>query len=135
MGSRVWLVTGAPGGLGQPLVSEVLNAGERVIAVSRDDKPLQPPASLDVIVNNAGYTLAGPFEELDDAGAARTDFRASWASRLPGSAALPDCLPVHDALARSADTAARQVGDPARTVQPLVALADSRAPAASSSRQ
>ncbi|MBJ6623389.1 hypothetical protein [Streptomyces sp. DHE17-7] len=41
-----------------------------MIAVTRDDKPLQPPASLDVIVNNAGYTLAGPFEELDDAGAA-----------------------------------------------------------------
>ncbi|MFE0725825.1 hypothetical protein ACFW23_33360 [Streptomyces rochei] len=106
-----------------------------MIAATRDDKPLQPPASLDAIVNNAGYTLAGPFEELDDAGAAHTDFRANWASRLPGSAALPDYLPVHDALARSADTAARQVGDPARTVQPLVALADSRAPAASSSRQ
>ncbi|NEC76735.1 hypothetical protein [Streptomyces rochei] len=102
-----------------------------MIAVTRDDKPPQPPASLDVIVNNAEYTLAGSFEELDDAGAARTDFRANWASRLPGSAALP----VHDALARSADTAARQVGDPARTVQALVALADSRAPAVSSSRQ
>ncbi|MFE6479934.1 SDR family NAD(P)-dependent oxidoreductase [Streptomyces rochei] len=157
------LVTGASGALDQALVSEVLTAGERVIAVTRDDRPPQPPASafpgrlrtvsvdvtdagtlrpvlddaitgfgrLDVIVNNAGYTLAGPFEELDDAGAARTDFRAKWPSRLPDSAALP----VHDALARSADTAARQVGDPARTVQPLVALADSRAPAASSSRQ
>ncbi|GDY58526.1 hypothetical protein SVIO_091490 [Streptomyces violaceusniger] len=205
MGSRVWLVTGASGGLGQALVSEVLSSGERVIAVTRDDEPLQPltaafPGRLrtvsvgitdagtlrpvlddaitgfgrvDVVVNNAGYALAGPFEELDDMelraqfevnffaaanvlraalpylraakagrvlqisslagqigapgmsaytaskhaleglsvslaaeltplgirttivepGAARTDFRANWASRLPGSAALPDYLP------------------------------------------
>lgn len=42
MGSRVWLVTGASGGLGQALVGEVLSAGERVIAVTRDDEPLQP---------------------------------------------------------------------------------------------
>ncbi|MFE0887183.1 SDR family NAD(P)-dependent oxidoreductase [Streptomyces rochei] len=150
----MWLVTGAPGGLGQPLISKVLTAGERVIAATREDKPLQPPASalpgrlrtvsvditdagtlrpvlddaitgfgrLDVIVNNAGYTPTGPFEELDDAGAARTDFRANWASRLPGSAALRDYLPVHDALARSADTAARQVGAPARTVQTLAGI-------------
>ncbi|MDG9688806.1 SDR family NAD(P)-dependent oxidoreductase [Streptomyces sp. DH17] len=165
----MWLVTGAPGELGQPLVSEVLTAGERVIAVTRDDKPLQLPASafpgrlrtvsvditdagtlrpvlddaitgfgrLDVIVNNAGYTLAGPFEELDDAGAARTDFRANWSSRLPSSAALPDYLPVHEALARSAGAVGGQVGDPARMARALVVLADmpSPPPAAPSSRQ
>ncbi|MFF0463845.1 SDR family oxidoreductase [Streptomyces mexicanus] len=235
MGSRVWLVTGASGGLGQALVSEVLSSGERVIAVTRDDGPLQPltaafpgrlrsvsvditdagtlrPAlddaisgfgRLDVVVNNAGYALAGPFEELDDMelraqfevnffaavhvlraalphlraakagrvlqisslagqlgapgmsaytaskhaleglsvslaaeliplgirttivepGAARTDFRANWASRLPSSAALPDYLPVHEALARSAGAVGGQVGDPARMAQALVALA------------
>ncbi|WP_413100026.1 SDR family NAD(P)-dependent oxidoreductase [Streptomyces sp. Inha503] len=105
MGSRVWLVTGAPGGLGQALVGEVLSAGERVIAVTRDDEPLQPLTAafpgrlrtvsvditdagalrpvlddaiagfgrLDVVVNNAGYALAGPFEELDD-----TELRAQF---------------------------------------------------------
>lgn len=111
MGSRVWLVTGAPGGLGQPLASRVLTARERVIAVTRDDKPLQPPASLDVIVNNAEYTLAGPFEELDDAGAARTDFRASWASRLPRQRRPPRLPPDArraGALRRHRGTAGRR---------------------------
>ncbi|MFF7091914.1 hypothetical protein ACFY9A_05885 [Streptomyces rubradiris] len=38
----MWLVTGASGGLGQALVSEVLGSGERAIAVTRDDEPLRP---------------------------------------------------------------------------------------------
>ncbi|WDM14583.1 SDR family NAD(P)-dependent oxidoreductase [Streptomyces lavenduligriseus] len=223
--------------MGQALVGEVLNAGERMIAVTCDDKPLRPLTAafpgrlrtvsvditdagalrpvlddaitgfgrLDVVVNNAGYALAGPFEELDDAelraqfevnffaaanvlraalphlraakagrvlqisslagqigapgmsaytagkhaleglsvslaaelaplgirttivepGAARTDFRANWASRLPGSTPLPDYLHVHEALARSAGG---QAGDPARMAQALVALADMPSP-------
>ncbi|MER7224041.1 SDR family NAD(P)-dependent oxidoreductase [Streptomyces rubradiris] len=105
MGSCVWLVTGASGGLGQALVSEVLSSSERVIAVTRDDEPSQPLAAafpgrlrtvsvditdagtlrlvlddaitgfgrLDVVVNNVGYALAGPFEELDD-----TELRAQF---------------------------------------------------------
>ncbi|MFE0759674.1 SDR family oxidoreductase [Streptomyces smyrnaeus] len=240
MESRVWLVTGASGGLGQALGSEVLSSGERVIAVTRGDGPLQPLTAafpgrlrtvsvditdagtlrpvlddaitrfgrLDVVVNNAGYALACPFEELDDVelraqfevnffaaanvlraalphlraakagrvlqisslagqtgalgmsaytagkhaleglsvslaaeltplgirttivepGAIRTDFRANWASRLPSGAALPDYLPVHEALARSAATAGGQIGDPARMAQALVALTDMPSP-------
>ncbi|MGW0512715.1 SDR family oxidoreductase [Streptomyces olivaceoviridis] len=240
MGSRVWLVTGASGGLGQALVSEVLRAGERVMAVTRDDEPLQPLVAafpgrlrtvsvditdtgalrpvlddaiagagrLDVVVNNAGYALPGPFEELDDTelraqfevnffaaadvlraalpylraaksgrvlqisslagqigalgmsgytagkhaleglsvslaaelaplgirttivepGAARTAFRANWASRLSSSAALPDYLPVHEALARSAGAAGGQVGDLVRMARALVALAGMPSP-------
>ncbi|GAA2731687.1 SDR family NAD(P)-dependent oxidoreductase [Streptomyces nogalater] len=163
---------------------------------------------LDVVVNNAGYALAGPFGELDDAelraqfevnsfsaahvlraalphlraakagrvpqisslagqigapgmsaytagkrafeglsvslateltplgirttivepGAARTDFRADWASRLPGSAALPDYLPAHEALPRSVGAVGGQAGDPARMAQTLVVLADMLSP-------
>ncbi|MEK8174554.1 SDR family NAD(P)-dependent oxidoreductase [Streptomyces sp. M19] len=94
MVTRVWLITGASGGLGRALVSEVLSAGERAIATSRDAEPLRPLATahpgllltvsaditdadalrqaldgaiarfggrLDVVVNNAGYALAGPW--------------------------------------------------------------------------
>lgn len=61
-------------------------------------------------------------------GAARTGFRADWASRLSSGAALPDYLPVHEALARSAGAAGDQVGDPARMARALVALADMPSP-------
>ncbi|WP_257584894.1 SDR family NAD(P)-dependent oxidoreductase [Streptomyces sp. NEAU-sy36] len=61
-------------------------------------------------------------------GAARTDFRANWASRLSSSAALTDCLPVHEAPARSAGAVGGPAGDPARMAQALVVLADMPSP-------
>lgn len=42
MGSRVWLVTGASGGLSRAPVSEILRSGERVLAVMRHEEPLRP---------------------------------------------------------------------------------------------
>lgn len=50
MVTRVWLITGASGGPGRPLVSEVLSAGGRVIATSRNDvqRPAAAPLGSDV---------------------------------------------------------------------------------------
>jgi len=97
--SRVWLVTGTSSGLGRNLVEEVLAAGERVAATTRNASALASLASaylpeqllvlelnissndqikaafqqikshfgrLDVVVNNAGYGLAGEVEAISD---------------------------------------------------------------------
>ncbi|ROS38458.1 SDR family oxidoreductase [Amycolatopsis thermoflava] len=88
---RVWLITGASGGIGASLVDAALAAGDRVAALSRapaDDRArlrwwsadLTDPTRtreavdgavaafgrLDVVVNNAGYAEPGAFEELSD---------------------------------------------------------------------
>jgi NAD(P)-dependent dehydrogenase (short-subunit alcohol dehydrogenase family) len=94
---RVWFVTGASSGFGRVIVDEVLRRGERVVAAvrspeavadlgKRDDvlvvrldvtKPAEIEAAvraaterfgrIDVLVNNAGYSIIGAVEETDDA--------------------------------------------------------------------
>lgn len=89
---RVWLITGASGGLGASLIDAALAAGDRVAALSRVpgedagsalrwwpsdltdvertravvEEAAAAFGRLDVVVNNAGYAEPGAFEELSD---------------------------------------------------------------------
>ncbi|GAB3360478.1 SDR family NAD(P)-dependent oxidoreductase [Amycolatopsis echigonensis] len=89
MGRRIWLLTGASGGLGTALTRAASTAGDEVVAISRED--LSDPARvrrvvaeavtafgrIDVVVNNAGYAAAGAFEELSDS-AIREQFEVNF---------------------------------------------------------
>ena len=96
VGSRVWFVTGASSGFGRVIVEEVLRRGERVVVavrspesvadLARDErvlvvrldvtKPAEIEAAvvaamarfgrIDVLVNNAGYSIVGAVEETSD---------------------------------------------------------------------
>ncbi|HVI44021.1 MAG TPA: oxidoreductase [Chitinophaga sp.] len=93
---KVWFITGASRGLGRDLVHQLLSAGYRVAATSRNIEDLRKVATgdnflpltvdikneasvakaiddtvkhfgqIDVVVNNAGYGLVGALEELSD---------------------------------------------------------------------
>ena len=98
--SRVWLITGCSSGLGRALAQRVIAAGDCVVATARNPDSLSDLSGehclrlgldvtseaqirdaiaqavenfgrLDVIVNNAGYGLAGAFEELSEEQIAR----------------------------------------------------------------
>lgn len=93
MARLVWLITGCSSGLGQALALEALARGDAVIATARKAESLKPLKAkgasalqldvtrdqetinkvmtdaiaihgrIDVLVNNAGYVLAGALEE------------------------------------------------------------------------
>ena len=98
--SLVWLITGCSSGLGRALVQRALQAGDRVVATARDVARIQELATencrttpldvthreqvrqviafageafgqIDVLVNNAGYGLAGALEEVSEEQIAR----------------------------------------------------------------
>ncbi len=94
--SRVWLITGASVGFGRSIVEEALRRGDRVVATARSLDSLADLAShervltlpldvtqqaqideavaaatahfgrIDVLVNNAGYSLIGALEETSE---------------------------------------------------------------------
>src|SRR5579863_5775487 len=71
---KVWLVTGSANGLGRNIAEAVLESGNRLVATARDPRRLDDlvrkfgervrTASLDVVVNNAGFGDIAPFEQL-----------------------------------------------------------------------
>ena len=91
MRRRVWLLTGASGGLGSALARLASAAGDEVVAIGRKSVDITDPAQvrravaeavatfgrIDVVVNNAGYAAAGAFEELSDA-ALREQFEVNF---------------------------------------------------------
>jgi NAD(P)-dependent dehydrogenase (short-subunit alcohol dehydrogenase family) len=111
--SKVWFITGASSGFGRELVDEVLRRGERVVAAvrspasladlaARDDvlvvrldvtEPAEIEAGVraaqarfgrvDVLVNNAGFSIVGAVEETSDA-----DLRETMETMFFGAVAL-----------------------------------------------
>ncbi len=72
--TRTWFITGTSSGFGRALTEELLAQGDRVVATVRNPTTMDDlvdrygdqlsVARLDVIVNNAGYGLAGVVSPL-----------------------------------------------------------------------
>jgi NAD(P)-dependent dehydrogenase (short-subunit alcohol dehydrogenase family) len=77
MARKVWFITGSSRGLGRHWANAALQRGDLVAATARDINSLiglteaygdaALPLQLDVVVNNAGYGLAGAVEEVSEA--------------------------------------------------------------------
>jgi NAD(P)-dependent dehydrogenase (short-subunit alcohol dehydrogenase family) len=111
--SKVWFVTGASSGFGREIVEEVLGRGDRAVAAVRNTEALadlagrpdvlvvrldvtQPDqvesavraavarfGAIDVLVNNAGFSILGAVEETSEA-----DLRATMETMFFGAVAL-----------------------------------------------
>lgn len=102
---KTWFITGASSGFGWALAEEALRRGDRVVATARDPKTLAglgatalqldvtkpddiaravaAAGPIDVLVNNAGYSIIGALEETSDA-----EVRAAFEPMFFGPVAL-----------------------------------------------
>src|SRR5215218_9249988 len=82
---KVWLVTGAGRGMGVDIAKAALAAGNALVVTSPADAQAAAQAAverfgrIDVLVNNAGNSYAGFFEEISP-----EDFRAQIETTLLG---------------------------------------------------
>lgn len=111
--TKVWFITGASSGFGRAIVDEVLGRGERVVAAVRSPESMRAFAGrddvlvlrldvtdpgdveagvraaverfgrIDVLVNNAGFSIVGAVEETSEA-----DLRATMETMFFGAVAL-----------------------------------------------
>jgi NAD(P)-dependent dehydrogenase (short-subunit alcohol dehydrogenase family) len=116
--SRVWLITGTSSGFGRAIAEEVLARGERVIATARDPRTLADLVArapdrvraleldvtrsiavadaiaafggVDVLVNNAGFSIVGALEETSEA-----ELRLTMETMFFGPVALIRALLPH----------------------------------------
>jgi NAD(P)-dependent dehydrogenase (short-subunit alcohol dehydrogenase family) len=105
--SKVWFITGAGSGIGAGTARAALKAGDRVVATGKNlevlqldvsdeahattviDQALEKFGRIDVVVNSAGYSLLGNFEELETQDIQRLFATNFWGVSNVMRAALP----------------------------------------------
>lgn len=127
--NQVWLVTGASGGLGLATVKELLAAGYRVAATTRDVEKLRATKAALILLTEAVDAEERDFNVRATAvcpGGLRTDF-------LGGSARFPQAPIAAYRSVREHEQRYRQLnqnqsGDPVKAARALMSFAESADP-------